>query len=155
MNPENKATLIKTGIKVGVPILGIGVGALIIRKLIKKRNSDGTSTKEAPSMKDTIINKKNLTISVSDAALYANTLYGAMLDFGTDEEAIYSIINKIKTKDDILLVIKAFGMKKHLWGTRSAFLGQEYNLIGWLRSELSKKEIAKIKSRFEEWDIPL
>ncbi|MCW3806174.1 hypothetical protein [Plebeiibacterium marinum] len=154
LDKANKAALIGTGIRIGVPVLAIGLGVYAIRKMFK-RNPDGTSSTVAPSMKDTVIDSKNLTISPSDAALYANTLYGAMLDFGTDEKTIYSTIEKIQTKDDMLLVIKAFGMKMYLWGTRAAFLGQNYNLIGWLRFELDDKEIAKIKPKFDSWGIPL
>jgi hypothetical protein len=68
---------------------------------------------------------------------------------------IYGIIDKINTKDDMLLVIRTFGMKQYLWGTRAAFIGQDYNLIGWLRFELDDKEIAKIKPKFDQWGIPL
>lgn len=152
--PVNKAALIAQGLKIGLPILGVGIGIYAVRKLLK-RNPDGTSSKTAPSIKDTVIHKENLTISASDAALYANTLYGAMLDFGTDEKVIYSTIDKVQTKDDMLLVIKAFGMKQYLWGTRAAFLGQDFNLIGWFRQELGEKEINKIKPKFDGWGIPL
>ncbi|WP_430933992.1 hypothetical protein [Saccharicrinis sp. 156] len=153
--PINKATLVTTGLKYGLPILGVGIGIYAVKKLLFKRNPDGTSSRVAPSIKDTLINRQNLTISPSDAALFANTLYGAMLDIGTDEKTIYSTIDKIQSKDDMLLVIKAFGMKQYLWGARAAFLGQDYNLIGWLRAELSEKEIAKIKTKFDGWGIPL
>ena len=152
--PANKAALIANGIKYGLPILGVGIGIYAVRRLLK-RNSDGTSSRVAPSIKDTVIDRQNLTISASDAALFANTLYGAMLDFGTDEKVIYSTFDKIQTKDDMLLVIKAFGMKQYLWGTRAAFLGQDFNLIGWFRQELSEKEIGKIKPKFDSWGIPL
>ncbi len=150
----NKAALINTGIRFGLPVLGIGAGLLILRKRLK-RNQDGTSSAIAPSIKDTVIDKQNLTISTSDAALFANTLYGAMLNFGTDEDAIFNTIDQIQTKDDMLLVIKAFGMRMFLGGTRAAFLGQKYNLIGWLRFELTKKELSKIKPKFNSWGIPL
>ena len=156
LQQANKAALIATGIKYGVPVVAIGVGILLIRRAIKKKaKPDGTSSRVAPSIKDTVIQKENLTISTSDAALFANTLYGAMLDFGTDEKTIYSIMDKINTRDDMLLVIKTFGMKQYLWGTRAAFLGQDYNLIGWLRFELDDKEIEKIKPKFDQWGIPL
>ncbi len=156
LDKANKAALIGTGIKFGVPIVAAGIGFLLIRKMIKgKTNPDGTSSAVAPSLKDTVIQKQNLTISTSDAALFANTLYGAMLDFGTDEETIYNTINKIQTKDDMLLVIKSFGMRMYLLGGRAAFLGQKYNLVGWLRFELDDKELAKIKPKFDGWGIPL
>ena len=156
LSKANKIALITTGIKIGVPVVAIGVGALFIKKAIKKKkNPDGTSSGTAPSIKDTVIQKQNLTITASDAALFANTLYGAMQEFGTDEKAIYSTIDKISTKDDMLLVIKCFGMKRYLWGARDPWFGQEYNLIGWLRAELTEKEIKKIKPRFDQWGIPI
>lgn len=146
--------MIMTGVKIGLPILAVGAGFFLVKRLFR-RNPDGTSSKVAPSLKDTVIESNNLTISASDAALYANTLYGAMLDFGTDEETIFNTINKIRTKDDMLLVIRAFGMKQYLWGTRASFLGQDYNLIGWLRFELDDDDIAKIQPKFDEWGIPI
>ena len=156
INKTNKSALLITGIKIGIPLVALGVGAFFIRKKIKsKRNPDGTSSKTAPSLKQTVIAKENLTISTSDAALYANTLYGAMLNFGTDEKTIFSTMDKINSKDDMLLIIKAFGMKQYLWSGRAAFIGQNYNLIGWLRFELSDKDIAKIKPKFDSWGIPL
>ncbi len=156
LDNTNKAALIGTGIKYGIPVVAIGIGFFAIRKLLKKKtNTDGTSSRVAPSIKDTVIQKENLTITPSDAALFANTLYGAMLDFGTDEKTIFSTIDKINTKDDMLLVIKAFGMKQYLWGTRVAFIGQNYNLIGWLGFELGESELAKIKPKFDNWGIPL
>jgi hypothetical protein len=156
LSQANKAAMITTGIKIGVPVVAIGVGFFLIRRAIKKKsNPDGTSSRIAPSLKDTVIQKENLTITPSDAALFANTLYGAMLDFGTDEKTIYSIMDKINTKDDMLLVIRTFGMKQYLWGTRAAFIGQDYNLIGWLRFELDDKEIEKIKPKLDAWGIPI
>ncbi len=152
----DKAKMVRTGAKVGGTVLALGLGFLLVRKLIKRKtNKDGTSTSIAPSIRNTQIQRSNLTISVSDAALFANTLYGAMMDFGTDEEAIFSVISRISSKDDMLLVIKTFGMKQYLIGGRASFMGQDMNLIGWLRAELNKKEIAKIKPKFDSWGIPI
>jgi len=156
LDKASKAALIGTGIRVGIPVVAIGIGGFFVYRYFKKRrNPDGTSSSVAPSIKEMEIQKKNLSISPSDAALFANTLYGAMLDFGTDEETIYSTIDKVQTKDDMLLVIKAFGLKMYLIGGRAGLLGQNHNLIGWLRFELGDKEIAKIKPKFEAWGIPL
>ena len=151
-----KSALIVTGLKYGIPLIVVGLGVYGIRKLLKgKKNPDGTTSSEAPSVDKMVIEKQKLSISVSDAALFANNLYNAMLDFGTEEEIIFSTLAKINTRDDMLLVIKTFGMKQYLWGGRAAFLGQDYNLIGWLRFELSKSDIAKIKPKFDNWNIPL
>jgi len=153
LSKSNKEDLTSMGIKLGIPVAVIGAGILLIRKLFKGNNADGTSSITAPSLKNTSINKSRLTITTSDAGLFANTLYGAMLDFGTDEETIYNIMNKINSKDDMLLVIKSFGMKQYLWGTRAGLIGQNYNLIGWLKFELSTSELAKIKPKFDKWGI--
>ncbi len=151
-----KLALINTGIKVGGTALAVGAGYLLIRKLLKgKANSDGTSTKVAPTLKSMRIESSGLSITTSDAALYASTLYTAMVDFGTEEEIIYSVIDKVKTRNDMLLVIRTFGVKKYLWGSRAAFIGQNINLVGWLRAELSSREIARIKPKFDNWGIPL
>lgn len=156
LDKASKTALIGTGIRVGIPVVAIGIGGFFVYRYFKKRrNPDGTSSSVAPSIKEMEIQKQNLSISPSDAALFANTLYGAMLDFGTDEETIYSTIDKVQTKDDMLLVIKAFGLKMYLIGGRAAFIGQNHNLIGWLRFELGDKEIAKIKPKFDAWGIPL
>ncbi|MCK5906535.1 MAG: hypothetical protein KAG37_03040, partial [Flavobacteriales bacterium] len=109
LSKSNKEDLTSMGIKIGIPVVVIGAGIFLIKKMFV-RNADGTSTVVAPSLKNTSINKSNLTISTSDAGIFANTLYGAMLDFGTDEKTIYSIMDKINSKDDMLLVIKSFGM---------------------------------------------
>ena len=155
LNSSHKAMLVGKGIQYGIPVVAVGVGIVLLRKFLKrKRNADGTTTSIAPAL-TTAIRKENLTLSVADAGLFANILYGAMLDLGTDEQTIYNTIEKIKTKDDMLLVIKAFGMKEYLLGGRSSFMGQDYNLIGWLRAELSNKEIQKIKPKFDSWGIPI
>ena len=155
LSKANKAALTIAGLKIGGTAVVLGVGFLLVRKLIKGKNPDGTSSREAPSLKDFKIDTSKLTISPSDAALFANSIYGAMLNFGTDEETIFSVFSKLNTKDDLLLLIKTFGMKQYLWGARTAFIGQNFNLIGWLRSELTNDEIAKIKPKFDGFGIPL
>ena len=154
LSKSNKEDLTSMGIKIGIPVVVIGAGIFLIKKMFV-RNADGTSTIVAPSLKNTSINKSNLTISTSDAGIFANTLYGAMLDFGTDEKTIYSIMDKINSKDDMLLVIKSFGMKQYLWGTRAGIIVQNYNLLGWLKFELSTSELDKIKPKLISWNMPI
>jgi len=147
-----KTALISTGLNFGIPLLALGVGALVIKKIINKATNNTSST--APTLKDISIDPKNLTIGETDAVLFANTLYNAMADWGTDEQAIFSTFEKIKSKDDMLLVVRKFGMKKYMGVGRAAILGQDYNLIGWLRMELDEKDMSKIKSKFISWGIP-
>jgi hypothetical protein len=145
-------------IRYGVPVVA-GVGLLLILKTVIKRkkntNSDGTKPSIAPSIADIKIVSSNLTISPDTAALMAQTLYQAMANFGTDEDAIYSVFNKIQSKDDLLLLISKFGLRKNLWGTRAGFIGQDVNLITWLNTDLSKRELSKIRPVFDRFNIPL
>ena len=157
MSSDSKVQLAMTGIKIGVPVVLIGVGFFAVKKMLKgkKTNEDGTATAEAPTLNTMVVRKQDLSISASDAALFANTLYTAMNMPGTDEKTIYSTIDKINNKSDMLLVIKTFGMKRYWLGERALFMGEPLNLIGWLRAELSDSEIAKIKPKFQQWGIPL
>ena len=54
LSKANKVAMITTGIKIGVPVVALGVGVILIKRMFKK-NPDGTSTKVAPSLKDTVI----------------------------------------------------------------------------------------------------
>lgn len=145
-------------INYGVPILtGVGI-LLVVRGAIKRKkggNSDGTRPSLAPSIADMKIQSGNLSISPDTAALMAQTLYQAMANFGTDEKAIYSVFSKVQTKDDLLLLISKFGLRKNLWGTRAGFIGQNVNLITWLNTDLSSRELDKIRPLFDRFNIPL
>ena len=145
------------GIKIGIPVVLIGAGVFVVKRMLKgkKVNIDGTSKAEAPAPNKMVVRRDALTITPGDAALFANTLYSAMNTAGTDEQTIYSTIGRINNKDDMLLVIKTFGMKRYWLGERALFMGEPLNLIGWLRAELNNSEIAKIKPKFEQWGIPL
>ena len=157
LSKDNKEQLTSTGIKIGIPVVLIGVGVFAVKRMLKgkKVNADGTSKSEAPALNNMVVRRSELTITPGDAALFANTLYSAMNTAGTDEQTIYSTIGRINNKDDMLLVIKTFGMKRYWLGERALFMGEPLNLIGWLRAELNDSEIAKIKPKFKQWGIPL
>lgn len=161
MNEAQKTQLVKTGLSVGVPVIGVASVVFIAMYKLKKakeskRNDDGTPRHSAPSIADMTVVSSNLTITPDDAALMAQTLYQSMQGFGTKEETVYDIINnKLKTKDDLLLLISKFGLRKNLWGTRAGFIGADINLIAWLNIDLSKRELDKIRPTFERFGIPL
>lgn len=105
------------------------------------------------------VDKSKVTISNSDAALIADNLLQAMNGWGTDENAI---INSLVTLngDDLLLVIKAFGTKQYgitgeitNW-TQKQLWGEELNLMGWLKQELSDSTMITIKALFDKYSIP-
>lgn len=137
-------------------LLLLGGGAFLGYKYLKRnKNTDGTSKSVAPSIATMTIASNNLTINVDEAGLMAQSLYNAMQGFGTQEDVIYSVFERIKTRDDLLLVIKRFGLRKNLNGTRAAFIGRDINLIGWLKEDLKESELAKIKPVFDKFAIAL
>ena len=156
LSKQNTESLRSVAINILLPTAIVGGGILAIKKMFfGSNNADGTSTTEAPRISKMKINKSELTITVDDAGLIANNLYGAMRTFGTDEKLIFSSIDLVNTRDDMLLVIRTFGLKRYLVGTWSRFLGNDINLIGWLRAELSESDLNKLKVKFDKWGIPL
>ena len=53
--------------------------------------------------------------------------------------------NRCKTRNDLLLVIEKFGTHKYLVVGNVFGLGKGKDLIGWLKADLSKSELASVK----------
>ena len=75
----------------------------------------------------------NPTYTNTQYSIFANGLYSAMantwFDYGTDEDAIKNIMQKMKNDADVLKLIQAFG-------TRDG-----YDLTGWLTTELNTSDM--------------
>ena len=116
---------------------GIGVAALVTVLLIVwlyKRFFRKSAVDDLP------VNVDNVTFSDAELKIMAGQLYTAMHGAGTDEKAIYRVLEKLKTKDDWNALVKAFGIKEG--GTWvSPFRG---NLLDWLQDELSAKEMKRV-----------
>lgn len=83
----------------------------------------------------------------NQAKLYAEQLYIAMKKFGTNDDLVTDVYNRVK--DDVGglgLIYNAFGKKKYgLAGSTAKWLGREEDLYEWLRRELPTK-------KFVYWD---
>lgn len=86
------------------------------------------------------INKNNLTYTESEYLSMAEILFRAMDGAGTDEQKIFDVIARIRTKDDWTKLKSVFGVKKSSTWT-STFEG---TLIEWLTDECSTSDISKI-----------
>ena len=145
----------------GATLLLVGaITVFIIRRRKRKRAADFGIEDMEDELGQIQIGSSR-TISDGNAILISQNLLAAMNKYGTDEDAIYSALEQCKTKDDLLLVIKKFGSKNYNGaGLATSWLDKNYlstmkNLSGWLRAELTKRELAKVKEIYDKLGVPL
>jgi hypothetical protein len=127
---------------IGGALVLVGVGYAIVTRFSKgfgglfADKSIGTS-KFVPIKVDAT----KVTISDEIANSYANQLFNAMKDAGTNSGIIGSIFDKVQRPDDFLKVYNAFGVKSHgYWGEPTlvnyVFGYDNYDLVEWLEAEV-------------------
>lgn len=97
------------------------------------------------------VQKENLTFSISEYNSMANQLFNAMDGAGTNEDIIFSVFNKIQTKDDYNQLIKSFGVRSSTSWT-SSFSG---DLLAWLSDELSSSDVKKLNNILSKIGVSL
>lgn len=139
---NNKKPLLYVGGAVVLVVLGYAIISRT-RKGIDKLFTD-KSKGETP-FEEAEVDVTKTTISDSMANTYANQLYGAMKNAGTNEDTIYAIFKKIEKKDDFRKVYNAYGRKSYVGrfvgGSPTAldkWLGNydDFDLIEWLNLEV-------------------
>lgn len=132
-----------------MPLIYVGgaiVAIVLLRKVIKSISSFGSEDRSALRPEEAKVDDSKASISDSQAKVYANQLFDSMNGYGTDEDTIKGVFEKI-TPDDFKKVYNAFGRKPYTstiigGGTptsTSMWLGdyQDADLIYWMRKELS------------------
>lgn len=123
-------------IAIGI-LAGVGFVAYKVIKGINERNKHKGSKKEDNAVNndlDKLISAgQGPTMSQSQMIGFANQLFQAMDGYGTNEESIISIFNKVKNDADVLGIIKSYGIKD----LSSGKFNPEPNLKGTLREHLS------------------
>lgn len=135
---ENKKPLMYVGGAIAIVVIGYavvnrvkgGIGNIFTNKSIG-----------ASDFKPLEVDVTKVSISDAVANTYSNQLYNAMKDNGTDENTIYSVLEKLQKKDDFLKVYNTFGKKSYYIDgepTVSAWLFgyKDLDLVEWLRNEL-------------------
>jgi hypothetical protein len=135
---DNKKPLLYVGGAVAIIVIGYAVVSRTKKGIL---NVFTDKTKNETPFIDVEVDDTKVTISDSVANSYANQLYNAMKNAGTDEDLIYSVFQKIEKKDDFRKVYNAFGKKSYYnFGspTISAWLFgyDDLDLIEWLNKEL-------------------
>lgn len=139
---NNKKPLLYVGGAVVLVVLGYAIVSRTkkgIDKIFTDKSKGETPFSEAE------IDITKVTISDTLANTFANQLYSAMKNSGTNEDIIYSIFKKIEKKDDFRKVYNAFGRRsyvgKFVGGSPTAldkWLGNydDFDLIEWLDEEV-------------------
>ena len=156
---KGKVILIASGVVVG------GLLIFIVARKIKKaaeRKGEVADAKRydvldmSGEVNSIPVSSSGLTISEGNAILIAQNLLSAMDKWGTDDKAIFEQLDRCETKDDLLLVIRKFGVKPYSgtglaesWFTRTGFK----NLNGWFRAELNNKQTAKVKAIYDNLGV--
>lgn len=127
-------------------VIGGIVLAILLFWLYAKINRTIKEAREAKERRDldAAINKNELAFDEQTYKNYADKLEEAMAytNFGTDEDAIYSVFKKCESASDVLQLIKDFGKRdyKNYLGIGSTPL----TLSGWLSRQLNQRELEKV-----------
>jgi hypothetical protein len=141
----------KRPIKTAIAISIGAVTALILYKIVGKEIKEAIQKRKNKKMfdeeKDT---KVALTYKPSQYVTFADKIEDAFnanwLDF-TDEEAIYSIMRQLKTNNDWLELMKAYGKRMYYDPSSATYIfGKNINLLTALQLELDTKEKNKVNT---------
>lgn len=119
----------------------VGIGAYLLYKGIRKALGLSTAVDAAKKdQADLVKSGQKASYIDSQYKLFADAIYSAGFDvlFGTDEDAIYAVFNKMNNDLDVNKLIIAFGARRIEFSTRVEGLAQ------FLTSELDASEIANI-----------
>jgi hypothetical protein len=152
-NQQNMLMLFIIRYKKPLIIISLIIVAVLAFKFWKRK------TDSQKAIGDLTVEKANLTITNNQAIVIAENLLGAMNKYGTDEKVI---IDNLKTlrKDDLLLVMKQFGVRPYngaglaTRGYEKQFFATDLNLIGWLQAELDGEDLDQVANIFINNQIP-
>jgi len=144
-DPKEKKP-IKTAIAIGIGAL-TAVGLYkIMGKEIKKARDEKKNKKLFEEEKE----GKDLSYKPSQYITWADKIDDSFsanwLDM-TDEEAIFSIMRQLKTNNDWLELMKAYGLRTYYDPTSLTYItGKKINLLTALQLELDTKEKSKVNT---------
>ena len=156
----NPSTVMKIASKVDVAKIAYTAGGVMLliimflyikKKLQESREEDKNN--EYLRQIDASINDSDLRFSNVEYQTMADSLYSYLSDTragyaGVDEDGVYSIMERLRTDDDVMKLIKTFGSKeiRKRWQTKS----HVYTLPGAVAALMSQGERDEINERFEK-----
>lgn len=140
---KNKKPLLYIGGAIAIVVIGYA----IVSRL--KGGIGGFLTDGSKGISDFTpieLDVKKSTISDTLASTYANQLWNAMKNTGTDTDMISNILNKLQNKDDFKKVYNSFGRRSYYVSgepTISAYLFgyDDLDLVEWFNKEVGYSNI--------------
>ena len=130
--------------RVSLAVLG---GGYLAYKLYRKLNPSEKEIAEEKLVEESEFTSEGescmgkLSYRSSQYKAFATALHNAFVEtVGTDEDAIYSVMNKMKNECDLLQVIAEFGVRRQEWGF------EKLNLPQFINDEMSTKELQTVNS---------
>ena len=102
----------------------------------KQETEDANKQRDIDNEVNNAITTSNITLSQVQLNTLADKIYKAVKGSGTDETSIYDAMRTLQSKDDVLALIKTFGVRDSM------------TLREWLYDDLNNSEISKINDIF-------
>lgn len=116
-----------------------------INNIVKGKSSRDSSKATKSDLKNLNKNQDTAqTISDSQAEAYASSIFSALNGYGTDEDAIVSVFDKVKNEADVLAISNAFGVREVSSGSWNPEPNYKGDLSGALREDLSDYWVNKL-----------
>lgn len=138
-----------------VPLAVLAGGVLLLRRL-KRTSADRKQKEIENAYRNAAVYDKEVTITQDQANVYAKRLLAAMDRKGTDEAAIFAVLNALRTRSDLLMVQKAFGAPFYMftggsdsWVWKKTGISRPLDLNGWLRAELSGSALENVRQIYQ------
>ena len=119
---------------IALVIIGLFVGKAVWKKLHQTTAEDNAEDETNPN---------KLTYKESDYDNFVATLKNAMIPFGTVEEDIIQVLNKLKTKDDWLKTFTVFGIVDGM------------NLTEWILDEVTGSDLETIRNILSKINVSI
>ena len=130
--------------RISLAVLG---GGYIAYKLYRKLNPSEKEVEEKQLDEESEVTSEGdscrgkLSYKSSQYKAFATALHNAFVEaVGTDEDAIYSVMNKMKNECDLLQVIAQFGVRRQEFGF------EKLNLPQFINDELDTKDLQTVNS---------
>ncbi len=153
--------LYSPNVRIALMIGGGVLGYILIRRLFTGGAAQMKSNIES-ALSQMDAGGVRATIDEPRAKLLAEQLFAAMDGNGSDEAAIYSVFSQLQNAADLLMVMRAFGARPYgaTGGNDNAvakWLGWStmLDLNGWLRKELSMRELKRIEHEYKRLGMSL